>query len=86
MRGARVSVEDKLKEILSQELDIEISKITPDLRFIEDLGADSIAIVEIVLACEEQFDVNIADEDVEKLLTVGAAIDYAKARWERKSE
>lgn len=81
-----MSVEDKLKEILSQELDIEISKITPDLRFIEDLGADSIAIVEIVLACEEQFDVNIADEDVEKLLTVGAAIDYAKARWERKSE
>lgn len=81
-----MSVEDKLKEIFSQQLDVELGKITPESRFIEDLGADSIAIVEIVIECEEQFDVNIADEDVEKLLTVGAAIDYAKARWERKSE
>lgn len=81
-----MSIEDKLKEIISRQLDVELDKITPESRFVDDLGADSLAVVEIVLECEEQFDVNIADEDVEKLSTVGAALDYAKARWERKSE
>lgn len=80
-----MSVEDKLKEIISRQLDVELDKITPESRFIDDLGADSLAIVETVLECEDQFDINIPDEDVEKLLTVGAAIDYAKARWKERT-
>lgn len=67
---------DKVKEIISQQLDVDVSQIKEESQFIEDLGADSLAIVELVLAFEEQFEIEIPDEDTEKIRTVGDAVGY----------
>lgn len=75
-----MSVADKIKEIISQHLDIQVSSLANEARFIEDLNADSLAIVELVLAFEEQFEIDIPDEDTEKIRTVGDAITYIEAR------
>lgn len=75
-----MEIADKVKEIISQQLDVDVAQIKPEAQFIEDLGADSLAIVELVLAFEEQFDINIPDEDTEKIRTVGDAITYISAR------
>ena len=71
-----MEIADKVKEIISQQLDAEPSKIVDDAAFIDDLGADSLAIVELVLAFEEQFEIDIPDEDTEKIRTVGDAVSY----------
>ncbi len=71
---------DKVKEIISQQLDVDVGQIKPESQFIEDLGADSLAIVELVLAFEEQFEIEIPDEDTEKIRTVGDAISYIESR------
>ncbi len=71
---------DKVKEIISQQLDVDAGQIKPESQFIEDLGADSLAIVELVLAFEEQFEIEIPDEDTEKIRTVGDAISYIESR------
>lgn len=73
-----MEIADKVKEIISQQLDAEPAKIVEDAAFIDDLGADSLAIVELVLAFEEQFEIDIPDEDTEKIRTVGDAISYIK--------
>lgn len=70
---------DKVKEIISQQLDVDVSVIKTESAFIEDLGADSLAIVELVLAFEEQFDIEIPDEDTEKIRTVGDAVGYIES-------
>ena len=70
---------DKVKEIISQQLDVDLAQIKPECQFIEDLGADSLAIVELVLAFEEQFDIEIPDEDTEKIRTVGDAVSYIQS-------
>ena len=70
---------DKVKEIISQQLDVDIAEVKPEAQFIEDLGADSLAIVELVLAFEEQFEIDIPDEDTEKIRTVGDAVSYIEA-------
>ncbi|MBX7195977.1 MAG: acyl carrier protein [Sandaracinaceae bacterium] len=75
-----MEIADKVKEIISQQLDVDVAQIKPESQFIEDLGADSLAIVELVLAFEEQFDINIPDEDTEKIRTVGDAVSYISAR------
>ncbi|MGF1466207.1 MAG: acyl carrier protein [Sandaracinaceae bacterium] len=67
---------DKVKEIISQQLDVDVSQIKEESQFIEDLGADSLAIVELVLAFEEHFEIEIPDEDTEKIRTVGDAVSY----------
>lgn len=67
---------DKVKEIISEQLDVDVAQIKEESQFIEDLGADSLAIVELVLAFEAQFDIEIPDEDTEKIRTVGDAISY----------
>jgi acyl carrier protein len=67
---------DKVKEIISQQLDVDIAQIKEESQFIEDLGADSLAIVELVLAFEEEFEIEIPDEDTEKIRTVGDAVSY----------
>ena len=72
--------EDKVKEIISQQLDVDVGQIKEESQFIEDLGADSLAIVELVLAFEEQFEIDIPDEDTEKIATVGDAIKYIESR------
>jgi acyl carrier protein len=71
---------DKVKEIISQQLDVDVGQIKEESQFIEDLGADSLAIVELVLAFEEQFEIEIPDEDTEKIRTVGDAIKYIESR------
>ncbi len=73
-----MEIADKVKEIISQQLDVDTSKIEDNASFIDDLGADSLAIVELVLAFEEQFEIDIPDEDTEKIRTVGDAVGYIK--------
>jgi acyl carrier protein len=71
-----MDIAEKVKEIVAQQLDVDISEVKDEAQFIEDLGADSLAIVELVLAFEEQFEIDIPDEDTEKIATVGDAIKY----------
>ncbi len=71
--------EGKVKEIISKELEVAIDKLAPEAKFIEDLGADSLDIVELVMALEEEFGLEIPDEDADKLKTVGDALNYLKS-------
>jgi acyl carrier protein len=66
----------KVKEIIANELGVEIEKVTDAASFVEDLGADSLDTVELVMAFEEEFSIEIPDEDAEKMQTVGDAIRY----------
>jgi len=67
---------DRVKKIIVDQLGIDTSKITEESSFVDDLGADSLDIVELIMAFEEEFDVEIPDEDAEKIKTVGDAIKY----------
>ena len=67
---------DKVRDIIEKELGVEREKLTDDASFIEDLGADSLDIVELVMEFEKEFNIDIPDEDAEKLRTVGDAIGY----------
>ena len=71
-------VEARVKEIIVEQLGVEEADVTPAAKFIEDLGADSLDTVELVMAFEEEFDLEIPDEDAEKITTVGDAIQYIK--------
>jgi acyl carrier protein len=71
-----MEIAEKVKEIISQQLDVDLAEVKEAASFIDDLGADSLAIVELVLAFEEQFEIDIPDEDTEKIRTVGDAISY----------
>ncbi len=75
-----MEIAEKVKEIISQQLDVDKAEIQAEQSFQQDLGADSLAIVELVLAFEEQFEIDIPDEDTEKINTVGDAIKYIEAR------
>jgi len=70
----------KIKAIIVNELGVEHEKLTPEASFIEDLGADSLDIVELVMEFEKEFNLDIPDEDAEKLRTVGDAIAYLEAK------
>ena len=70
------SVEEKVKEIIVEQLGVEEDDVTPGAKFIEDLGADSLDIVELVMAMEEEFEVEIPDEEAENIKTVQDAINY----------
>jgi acyl carrier protein len=72
----RMEIAEKVKEIISQQLDVDLTEVKEAASFIDDLGADSLAIVELVLAFEEQFEIDIPDEDTEKIRTVGDAVSY----------
>ncbi len=74
------NTEAKVKEIIINELGVEPEKVTPEASFVEDLGADSLDTVELVMAFEEEFGIEIPDEDAEKLQTVGDAITYLKEK------
>lgn len=71
-------VEQKVKEIISKQLGVDIGQVTDEASFIEDLGADSLDTVELVMAFEEAFGVEIPDEDAEKIAKVKDAIEYIK--------
>tara|TARA_Y100001970_G_C13491916_1_gene489433 strand:- start:211 stop:447 length:237 start_codon:yes stop_codon:yes gene_type:complete len=70
----------RVKEIIIDKLGIEESKITLEARFIEDLGADSLDTVELIMQFEEEFDIEISDDDAEKLTTVGSSVDYIDSK------
>ena len=70
------ATEEKVKEIIAKELGVEREKLTNDASFMEDLGADSLDTVELVMEFEKEFNIDIPDEDAEKLRTVGDAIGY----------
>jgi acyl carrier protein len=72
------AVFDKVKEIIVDQLGVEEDEVTPQAHFIEDLGADSLDIVELVMALEEEFGLEIPDEEAEKISTVGDAVDYIR--------
>jgi len=74
------AVEQKVKEIVVQQLGVNADQVTLEASFMEDLGADSLDVVELVMAFEEEFNIEIPDEDAEKVTTVGQAIDYVKAK------
>ena len=73
------SIEERVKEIIVEQLGVEPEEVTEDASFINDLGADSLDTVELVMALEEEFDQEIPDEEAEKLDTVKKAIDYIKS-------
>ena len=74
-----MSVEDKIKKIISEKLSVDMEEVVPEASFVDDLGADSLDLVELIMSMEEEFDNDISDEDAEKLVTVKDAIDYINA-------
>lgn len=75
-----MDIEAKVKQIVMDKLGVEEAQIVPEASFIEDLRADSLDTVELVMAFEDEFSISIPDEDQDKLRTVGAAIDYLKEK------
>ncbi len=75
-----MAVEQKVNKIIVEQLGVEESQVLPEAKFIEDLGADSLDTVELVMALEEEFGLEIPDEEAEKILTVGDAVQYIKDR------
>ncbi len=73
-----MSVEEKVKEIIVDQLGVDEKQVIPKASFIDDLGADSLDTVELVMALEEEFDIEIPDEEAEKIASVENAIDYIK--------
>jgi len=74
-----VAIEDKVKEIIVDQLGVDAEQVTPEASFIDDLGADSLDTVELVMAFEEEFNIEIPDEEAEKIKKVGDAIEYIKS-------
>lgn len=71
-------IDGKVKDIIVEQLSVNADDVTPEAKFIEDLGADSLDIVELVMAFEEEFELDIPDEEAEKIQTVGDAVNYIK--------
>ena len=74
------TVEERVKKIIAEQLGVEEDEVTPEASFVEDLGADSLDTVELVMALEEEFSIEIPDEDAENILTVGKALEYIKEK------
>lgn len=74
-----MEVDQKVKEMIAEKLNVELSQVTEEASFINDLGADSLDTVELLMDFEKEFNVNIAEDDAEKIATVGDAINYIKS-------
>ncbi|HEH9615249.1 TPA: acyl carrier protein [Pasteurella multocida] len=73
-----MSIEERVKKIIVEQLGVKEDEVKPEASFVEDLGADSLDTVELVMALEEEFDIEIPDEEAEKIMTVQSAIDYVQ--------
>jgi acyl carrier protein len=78
------NLEERVKKIIVSQLAVDASEINPSAQFVQDLGADSLDTVELVMALEEEFDIEIPDEDAEKIKTVGEAVNYIKDKLPKK--
>lgn len=74
------SIEDRVKDIIVDQLGVNADQVTPEAKFVEDLGADSLDTVELVMAFEEEFEIEVPDEEAEKLQSVGDVISYISAQ------
>ena len=79
-----MAVDEKVKEIIVEQLGVDAAKVITGAKFVEDLGADSLDTVELVMAFEEEFDIEIPDEDAEKIRTVDDALSYVRQKVEAK--
>jgi len=79
----KMSIDTKMVDIIASQLSVAKEKVVPKASFVDDLGADSLDLVELVMAMEEEFDIEIADEDAEKMQTVQNAIDFIKEHGEQ---
>ena len=79
-----MAAEEKIKAIIAEQLGVKPEEVTPNASFIDDLGADSLDTVELIMALEEEFNVEIPDEDAEKMATVGDAIKYIETKTANK--
>ena len=74
-----MSIEERVKKIIVEQLGVKEEEVKPEASFVEDLGADSLDTVELVMSLEEEFDIEIPDEEAEKITTVQSAIDYVQS-------
>jgi acyl carrier protein len=81
-----MAVEDKIREIIVEQLGVTAEEVVPEASFIDDLGADSLDIVELVMAIEEEFGLEIPDEDAERMQSIGDAISYVEERTAGRDE
>ncbi len=75
-----MSVQEKVRKIIADKLSVDLDEVVPEASFVDDLGADSLDLVELIMSMEEEFDIDISDEEAEKLLTVKDAFDFIAAQ------
>jgi acyl carrier protein len=75
-----MSVEERVKKIIAEKLSVDLEEVVPDASFVDDLGADSLDLVELIMSMEEEFDTDISDEDAEQITTVKDAIAYVNSQ------
>ena len=75
-----MSVEEKVKKIIAEKLSVDLEEVVPEASFVDDLGADSLDLVELIMSMEEEFDTDISDEDAEQITTVKDAIAYVNSQ------
>jgi acyl carrier protein len=73
-----MSIEERIKKIICEQLEVDEKDVVPEASFVDDLGADSLDQVELIMAMEEEFDISISDEEAEKIVTVRDAIEYVE--------
>ena len=75
-----MSIQDKVLQIIAEKLSVDLDEVVPEASFVDDLGADSLDLVELIMSMEEEFDIEIPDEDAEKMVLVKDALDYINTR------